>query len=711
MKKWMVLLTVLAMVGLAHAELITNGDFEANSLTNGTKPYGWTFDFNCYGLYNGAHVSGSWCLHPGNGGPPGGCYQDITTVAGNWYRMSLWIQNFGGAAGTGNVKVLVGNPGTGTYIFENGSDRTTKFSLTGLVDKNFAAGIPWSQVTFLFQAIGTVTRVGVYNAPFSGSFSTNVDDVSVVQVSSVFIVAEPSGDIADPDASFTVGATNAESYQWYKVGTPDVALTDSGPYSGTRTDTLTVTAATLAEEGEYYCVVSNSVPTQATSASARLWTKRLMGHWKLDGNMLDSVTDTVAGAPTHNGSIAGYSTVAIGLDFGGFSTNNFNDIVGNGTIAAGSVIDTGGVVVPGVEVTTSGFTWGNSDGTDNGGLPYPFDYSNVDDWMGSSNGDPVTITFSGLDKTKTYDFVIHAGWAGAVNYEIEVSSGDGKISQVINTTPAGAPNIGTITGAVPDISGVLQFTVVTTNVSITVINAAALIVPTTYSGPTYATGINGNAIKFNNENAFVEIADSNFFNFYSQGFTSSVWYKEDVAVGWRLPFSKVSLSPRGGWLFGVDGTVSNKVSLIIEAGGAWISSGPNVDYGDGQWHMMTATYDPNDTTVRLYSDGDFVSKALVDLSILPLAVEPVSIGGRFGEHAVSGGIDDARIYSYPLNAVEVAELYIDFKPGESVCVAETDEIFERIDLNDDCQINLDEFAVVAEKWLECLLIPPSACNQ
>jgi len=709
MKKWMVFLTVLVMVSLANAGLITNGSFEINS-GNGSEPNGWNKDFNCYGAYNGAFVSGSWCLHPGDGGPPGGCYQDVNTVTGKWYQVSLWIQNYGGFPGSGNVKVLVGNPGTDTYTFENGTDTTNKYSLTGLVDKNFTSGIPWAQVSSAFQALGTTTRIGVYNAPFSGNFSTNVDDVNVVEVDAVVIITDPVDDVADPNATFTVEAAAAESYQWYKVGTPDVALSDGGPYSGTQTDTLTVADATLAEEGQYYCVVSNSVPTQATSASAQLWTKRLMGHWKFNNNMLDSVTESVADAPTHDGAITVNSTV-IGLDFGGGSDNNFNNIVeiGDSNIPAGSVIDTGGVLVPAVAVTISGITWSNSDGTDNGGLPYPFDYSNVDDWMGSSDAAPVYVTFSGLDDSKTYDFMVHAGWAGADNHEIEVSSSDGKVSNVIDTRPEGAPNIGTITGASPT-GGILQFTVVTANVSITVINAAALIMPTASVSDSYATGIDGNAIKFNNENAFVEIADSNFFNFYPHGFTSSVWYKADAAVGWRLPFSKVSLYPRGGWLFGIDDTVSNEVSLIIEAGGAWITSGPDVDYGDGQWHMMTATYEPTDTTLRLYSDGDYVSQALVDIAPLPLAVEPLSIGGRFGEHAVSGSIDDAKVYSYPLTAVEVAELYTNFKPSESVCVGETDVIFERLDLNEDCRINLNDFAVIAERWLDCMLIPASACD-
>jgi hypothetical protein len=159
-------------------KLMTNGDFEADGDSWGSTPFGWTEDFDSYGVV-WQFYSGSRGLHPGDGGPPGGCYQDIATRSGKWYEMSLWIQNFDGASGTGNVKVLVGNPGTDVYTFENGSDTTNKYSSTGLVDMNFSTGIPWNQVTLSFQATGSITRIGVYNAPFSGDFSTNVDDVSV----------------------------------------------------------------------------------------------------------------------------------------------------------------------------------------------------------------------------------------------------------------------------------------------------------------------------------------------------------------------------------------------------------------------------------------------------------------------------------------------------------------------------------------------------
>ena len=62
----------------------------------------------------------------------------------------------------------------------------------------------------------------------------------------------------------------ALTYQWYKVGSPDQTLTNTGPYSGATASTLTITAVTTAEAGTYYVVVTGSCGTSKPSTSALL---------------------------------------------------------------------------------------------------------------------------------------------------------------------------------------------------------------------------------------------------------------------------------------------------------------------------------------------------------------------------------------------------------------------------------------------------------
>lgn len=182
MKKLIVLILFLCLVGSVNA-LVTNGDFEADGGAWGTIPTGWTADFNTYGVVWEFH-GGIAGMHPGASGLVGGEYQDITTALGEVYDVSLWAMNFGATVGPGGqVKILVGSVGTDTYTFENGTDVSTIYSTTGLVDKNFLTtedGL-WSQVSFQFTAIDTTTRLGIYSNPLA-PMSINVDDVSVTLV-------------------------------------------------------------------------------------------------------------------------------------------------------------------------------------------------------------------------------------------------------------------------------------------------------------------------------------------------------------------------------------------------------------------------------------------------------------------------------------------------------------------------------------------------
>lgn len=110
----------------------------------------------------------------------------------------------------------------------------------------------------------------------------------------------------------------------------------------------------------------------------------------------------------------------IGVDFGPTTpTNNFNQVnpdpAADGSLAAGTLIDTTNVSVDGV-----GFSWStdrvwfnNSDSLEYAAQPAVFNDSNTTDWMGISGGDRavpgiITLTLTGLNDSLTYDLVIGA---------------------------------------------------------------------------------------------------------------------------------------------------------------------------------------------------------------------------------------------------------------------------------------------------------------
>ena len=138
-----------------------------------------------------------------------------------------------------------------------------------MLDPVTQVGYPLDDPNNIAGSVWTFTTIGVMPQILTHPQSTYVD--------------------AEGNASFSVTASAiATDYRWFKVGDPeDIALTDDGTYSGTQTNTLTITGATLAEEGQYYCIAYNGDPDaggtpSAPSAAAWLWIPRLLIHYPLD---------------------------------------------------------------------------------------------------------------------------------------------------------------------------------------------------------------------------------------------------------------------------------------------------------------------------------------------------------------------------------------------------------------------------------------------
>ncbi|MCP4377213.1 MAG: PEP-CTERM sorting domain-containing protein [bacterium] len=179
---------VLALAPLAHAELITNGDFELPG-ANDANPTGWTVDFNSYGQYDGANRAasgGTYGLHPGHQNGLGGIYQDLTTVNGSTYDVSVWIKSF--TTGTSTLGVVIANAKDGgdTITITGTSLTTGSLYDSGKVAYNgtfSTTSTTYSQVTtFQFTAKGTSTRFGLYNAVAGTNSPVDLDDVSVTVV-------------------------------------------------------------------------------------------------------------------------------------------------------------------------------------------------------------------------------------------------------------------------------------------------------------------------------------------------------------------------------------------------------------------------------------------------------------------------------------------------------------------------------------------------
>jgi hypothetical protein len=136
-------------------------------------------------------------------------------------------------------------------------------------------------IVYTLEVTGFSTNCGTPGT-IIGEFVTQENNNNVACIYGK-IVACGSIVIGDPSpmtvcsggtASFSVSGPGI-TYQWYKVGSPDVAQTDGTKYSGatfsgSKTATLTITGATSSEAGSYYVIVDAACNIHKKSTSALL---------------------------------------------------------------------------------------------------------------------------------------------------------------------------------------------------------------------------------------------------------------------------------------------------------------------------------------------------------------------------------------------------------------------------------------------------------
>ncbi|MCX5637056.1 MAG: hypothetical protein NTX52_05095, partial [Planctomycetota bacterium] len=212
-----------------------------------------------------------------------------------------------------------------------------------------------------------------------------------------------------------------------------------------------------------------------------------------------------------------------------------------------------------------------------------------------------------------------------------------------------------------------------------------------------ATGIDGQAARFfRTGNQIVITGSETYFNFYPKGFTANFWVKPDnynVVDGFMTYIAKRTGST--GWNL-YDTAIYYGVGYEATIYPLGIGT-PVGRLDDGNWHMLTATYDGATMTMKTYSDGFLSGTPAVGDLATPLSTGPVTIGSYnttgTGGWSYSGLLDDVRIYNYELKPIEVAGLYAEMTGA--FCFAPI-----TADLNGDCKVDLYDVADLASQWLD-----------
>ena len=206
-------------------------------------------------------------------------------------------------------------------------------------------------------------------------------------------------------------------------------------------------------------------------------------------------------------------------------------------------------------------------------------------------------------------------------------------------------------------------------------------------------------------NQVAYVSNTAFLN--TNQFTVSLWAKVAGGAGsYRSPVTSRMEPPTSGYI--IYATSGDKWEYWTGAGTGWTSTGSGeavTDVVEGEWIFLTATYDESTLTQKLYVNGLFVSETVLG-SPIPLNMETalkIGCGGSIDEnpeYIFNGMIDDVRYWSYALDSFAVAQLYVDVDTEATFCV-ETPEF----DYNDDCLVDMLDFAVFASTWLDCNVAP------
>ena len=228
--------------------------------------------------------------------------------------------------------------------------------------------------------------------------------------------------------------------------------------------------------------------------------------------------------------------------------------------------------------------------------------------------------------------------------------------------------------------------------------------------PNYvANGVSGEAMEFfGTPEDLVTFTDSaEYYNFYPQGYSVSAWVNIAGYTGnWAGIVSKESVLENGRNGFFLICTNNGEAVHTLRQSFNDLYSG--VDVIDGNWHLITGTYDGN--TARIFVDGKLANET-VNSTIVDQGPADLIFGAETSENssAFVGLLDDVRIWNYAIDPVDAAMLYIDVNPEIEICVEYPElDIAGPDGVGDeyrDCKIDLYDLAPLASTWLECNVAP------
>lgn len=224
---------------------------------------------------------------------------------------------------------------------------------------------------------------------------------------------------------------------------------------------------------------------------------------------------------------------------------------------------------------------------------------------------------------------------------------------------------------------------------------------TAYGDPALVTGLVGTGAYEFDGNDYIQIP-----RMIQDSFTISLWVKTEQTIS----------ATDQGWWNGA-GFVNGEMPGVVDDFGVQLLGSKacaavrdvqitsEEEINDNQWHHVAMTRERPTGELRIYVDGGKNVSATATTASLT-APTALTIGKQLnGTGYFIGQIDEVRIYEYAMDEFEVADyLYLSVRPDDSVCIQKPE-----FDLNDDCIVDIEDFLMVIDGWLDCGYLPETAC--
>ena len=186
---------------------------------------------------------------------------------------------------------------------------------------------------------------------------------------------------------------------------------------------------------------------------------------------------------------------------------------------------------------------------------------------------------------------------------------------------------------------------------------------TLMGSPTFGTGKISQAINFSGSNR-MDVANNSLFDFgANQDFTVSAWVKSTQAMAANTYPNIVSKDNgaavrQGNWLGLHFSNIDARWMFEISSAGTGYRAYGRTNIADGQWHHIVGIR--SGSTITTYEDGELANSVAATSASLSKAV-PLSLGNFSGQSyswaALSGSVDDVRVYNSALSSSEVQALF------------------------------------------------------